>query len=294
MDEGIALEPLADLVTAAIPDLGVAARMTEEAHAPQVQECRAAPAAHVLGRLEGRVVGARDIRPIGAEIAQMWPIRPSLLHPVARRADADAEAVVLAAEQHRHPQPLMHVVLGGVQGPQGGRVVERCITERCDHDRVLWPRGFDADPLGAFDREPDPHRTGQMRRDGRGLRDHRERVVAEHLVSPAGDRLIRGGDQAEEDVPQRVGVRDLLCPRAVEPARSVVEERRVGGPQRRGHRGVGLVTRGSDRVNAWALLPQVARGEVEVSARNHRVEQREGHLSGQPGALADRLVELGA
>ena len=129
VDEGIALEVLADLGTAAITDLGVAARMAEEANAPQVQKRGAARAAHVFGCRQSRVIGARDVRPLGAEIAQMWPIRPSFLHPIARRADADAEAVVLAAEQHRHPQPLVHVVLSGVQRSQGSRVVERSIAE---------------------------------------------------------------------------------------------------------------------------------------------------------------------
>ena len=212
MDERIALEVLADLGPAAITDLGVAARMPEEAERTASAETRAARAAHVFGGRQSRVIGACDNRPVGAEIAQMGPIRPSFAHPVARRADADAEAVVLAAEQHRHPQPLVDVVLSGVQRSQGGRVVERSIAERADHDRVRRPRRVDTDPLRAFDREPDPHRTGQMRRDRRRLRDHRERVVAEDLVSPAGNRLIRGGDQAEEDVPQWGGAAGPAAP----------------------------------------------------------------------------------
>ena len=145
------------------------------------------------------------------------------------------------------------------------------------------PRGADVDPLRALDREPDSHRSGQMRRDRRGLRDHRERVVAEHLVPPAGDRLVRGGDQAEEDVLKWGGVRDLLRPRAVEAARSVVEKRRVRWSERCRDHSIRLVARRPDRVDAWALLPQIARGQVEVPARRHRVEQREGHACRSAG-----------
>ena len=129
MDEGIALQVLADLGAAAVTDLRVAAGMTEEANATQVQKRWAACTAHVFGCRQSRVIGACDVCPLGAEIAQMWPIRPSLAHPIARRADADAESVVLAAEQHRHPQPLVHGVLSGVQRSQGSRVVERSIAE---------------------------------------------------------------------------------------------------------------------------------------------------------------------
>ena len=63
-------------------------------------------------------------------------------------------------------------------------------------------------------------------------------LLEDYLRHCVVDAATSGGDQAEEDVPQWGGARDLLRPRAVEPARSVMEERRIGGSERRGDRGV--------------------------------------------------------
>jgi hypothetical protein len=129
VNERIALEILVYLGWCAIPDLSVGAGVSQEANAPQVQEGRAPSAAHVFDGLQRHVVRGRDIRPLGAEITQMRAIRPGCVHPVARSADADSKAVVLAAEQHRHPESLVHGVLRGVQRAKGGRVVARGIAE---------------------------------------------------------------------------------------------------------------------------------------------------------------------
>src|SRR5579872_892696 len=101
MDQWIAPEVLGDLGTAAVGDLGIGPRVSQEANAPQMQERGAAGDTHVFGGCQSRVVHTRDVGPLGAEIAQMRAIRPTGAHPVAGRPYADAKAVVLAAEQDR-------------------------------------------------------------------------------------------------------------------------------------------------------------------------------------------------
>ena len=61
-----------------------------------------------------------------------------------------------------------------------------------------------ADPGGAADRERRADRPGQMRGDRRRLRDHGERLAAEHLVAAARARVVRRRDQAQQDVPNGI------------------------------------------------------------------------------------------
>src|SRR5690606_22241946 len=61
----------------------------------------------------------------------------------------------------------------------------------------------------------------------------------------------------------------------VEPAGAVVQQRRVGGPQRRGDSGVGLVAAGADAVVAESALAQLPSREVQVPAGRLGVEQGE-------------------
>ena len=72
--------------------------------------------------------------------------------------------------------------------------------------------------------------------------------------------------------------------REVERAGAVVQQRRVGRPQRRGDGRVRLVARRPDRVEAAAGCAQPARLDVEHPAAELRVEQRERQRPGQPAA----------
>jgi hypothetical protein len=66
--------------------------------------------------------------------------------------------------------------------------------------------------------------------------------VAEHLVAAAGDGLVRRAHQPEQDIPDPVpGRGGLLAPGQVEGAGAVVQQGRVGDPQRRGDTRVALV-----------------------------------------------------
>jgi len=112
--------------------------------------------------------------------------------------------------------------------------------------------------------------------------------MAEHLVAAARDGLVRRGHQAEQDVQDPVpGRRGLLAPGQVEGARAVVQQGRVGDPQRRGDAGVALVPRRPDRVVPGALGPQPARGQIEVAAGQLRVEELQAALPGQGRAVPD-------
>jgi len=90
-------------------------------------------------------------------------------------------------------------------------------------------------------------------------------VVAEDLVAAARDRLGRRGGDAVEDVRDAVAPR-LGCPRDVEAAGAVVQQRRVGRPQRERDGRVRLVPGGGDRVEAAAGRLELARGEVAEPA----------------------------
>ena len=122
--------------------------------------------------------------------------------------------------------------------------------------------------------------------------------VAEHLVPPAGDRLDRRRDHAAQDVAGGVGDRvgvarghgRLGGAGAVERAGAVVQERRVGLPQRRRDGRVALVPGRPDRVVALAEAAQPPAGEVEVPAGELGVEQRPRGLAGQAGAVPDRFL----
>jgi hypothetical protein len=95
----------------------------------------------------------------------------------------------------------------------------------------------------ARQREGQADSARQVRGDGRRLRDNIQLAAAEYLVPAAGDRLGGGRDEAEQHVTHAVPRRSRLAgPDQVEGAGTVVQHRRIGQPQRRGHARVALVT----------------------------------------------------
>ena len=157
----------------------------------------------------------------------------------------------------------------------GRRVVQRRVAEAANHDRAVGPWALDAELACPVDRYRNPHRTRQVRGDRRGLRDHGQRVVAEHLVPPACDRLVdRGGDALHH-----VGDAVPACLRRageVEGAGAVVEERGIRGTQGKRDRRVALVPSRADRVEGALLLLEPARRVVAMPALDLRAPERLG------------------
>ena len=157
----------------------------------------------------------------------------------------------------------------------GGRVVQRGIAEAADDDRVVGPGALDAELARPVDRDRHPHRARQVRGDRRGLRDHGQLVVAEHLVAAAGDRLVDRGGHALHHVGDAVPA-GLARAGEIERAGAVVQKRRIGGSQRKGDRRVALVPGRSDRVEGALLLLQPARRVIAVPALDLRAPERLG------------------
>ena len=180
-----------------------------------------------------------------------------------------------------------------VEGGLGGRVVQRGVAERAHDDGVLAPRALHAEARCTVDRERHPDRARQVRRDGRGHREHRELLAPEHLVPSARDRLHRRGDDAEHDVAEAVDL-GLRRAREVERAGAVVQEGRVVDSQRERDRGIRLVPGGADRVEAPPVLLEPARRVVGLAAVDLRAPDLldVGRSRAQRGARLERSQRL--
>ena len=224
--------------------LDVGARVAAQPDHRQVQEGGLAAVAHPGRRGQRGVVDLREVSAVRVEVPDAGPAGLRGRDPAGRRPHADAQAVVLADQQQRHRQPLIGAVSGRVERSGGARVVDRRVAEAAGHDGVLRP-GRGRSQLGrAGQREGQADRARQVRRDGGGLRDDVQGRVAEHLVPAARDRFGGRGHQAEQHMPDAVGRRaGLTGPDQVESPGAVMQQRRVGQPQGRGHARVALVAR---------------------------------------------------
>jgi len=180
-----------------------------------------------------------------------------------------------------------------VEGALGGGVVERGVAEAAHDDRVAGGGVEELQVAGELERKGEAHRLGQVRGDRRGLGRDPQRLAAEHLVAPPGDRLVSRGHHAEEDVAGGVRVAGPAGPGQEEAAGSIVEQGGVVAPHRLGHGGVALVAGGTDRVVAGVALAQGAGLEVEVAAPHLIVDQGEQLAAGQ-AASVDRRIRIAA
>ena len=244
----------------------VGAGVPEEPDGPEMQQPGRSRRADLLDEV-GRDPERRDrVGAVGIGVGELWAVTERRLDPTARRRHADAETVVLADEEQRHRKACVCAVAGRVDGTLRSGVVGARIAERAHDDRVRGPRAVDTEPPRTTDRERHAEGTREVGCDGRGLGDDRQLVMAEHLVSATGDRLVAESEHAGEHVGHGAVAGALTRTGAVEAARSVVQERRVGEPQRGGDRSIALVARRTDRVEAVPTCSQPPRRVVEDAA----------------------------
>ena len=280
-EDRVAREVSPDLDRRTVRRLHVGPGVGHEPDGAQVQECRC-PLGPDPGDGVGRHLRCRHgVESVRLEPAQVGPVPVGGSDPARRGAHADAEAVVFAHEQEREGKVLVCDAARGVDRPGGGRVVGRCVAEAAHRDGVVGPGRRDTEPARPIDAERHPDGPWQVGGDRRGLRDHRQVGVAEDLVAAAGHGLLGGRDQAEQYVPARVVARHLHGPADVEPSCAIVQQGRIARAQRCRYRRVGLVTGRADGVVALAPAPQPARRQVQVPARDLRLEQRQCVRSGQ-------------
>ena len=258
-----------------------------------MQERRPPPGPDQAGRAGRRVVGRDRVAAVGRQVEQARPGLERRRHPSWRGGHADPDPVVLADQQQRDRDPLIGGVAGRVDRADGGGVAGRGIAERGHRHRVARPWAGHPQLRCPADAQRDAERAGQVRGDRRRLRDDRQLGAAEHLVPPAGDRLVCGRRHSEQHVTDWVDAGHLAGAGAVEPAGPVVQQRRVGWPQRRGQRGVALMAGRADRVVSAALLLHPPGREIEVPALRLGVEDGQQGGAVQPAARAHRGSRVG-
>ena len=229
----------------------------------------------VLDRRPGRSEDSDRVGAVRGEPLEAGQLREPPLHPARRSPHRDPEAVVLDDDEQRQPDALVDGVLRGVESPRCRGVVEARVAEARDDHRIGRPLIRTPHRVSPLVGEGQPDRTRQVRGDRRRLRDDRQVLVPEHLVPTAADRISGTGHEREQDVPGRVVPFHLPGPRAVEPGRPIVQQRRVRRPQRQRHRRIRLVPQRPDRVEALPLLLQHPRVQVHVPGGQLGIEQRE-------------------
>ncbi len=224
------------------------------------------------------------------EVVEVGPAAEVAPDPAVGRLHRNADAVVLAHEQHRCRQAPGGGPRRGIErGLRGGMVAGR-VAEGADRDAVGRHRQLVADAPCLFDRHRRTQRLRQVRGDGRGLWQHPQRLAAPDLVPATGRRILGAGGKAERRIHHRVHPRKLAEAFGHETAGAVVQERRIGVPgQPRDHR-VALVAAAADGVEDLVLHAQNARHQVEVAADELRFEQLAEAACVQRAARQDRVA----
>ena len=169
-------------------------------------------------------------------------------------------------------------------------MVRRGVAERADRDRILRHRQGMADAPGLLDGQRSAERLGQVRGDGRGLRQDPEWLGTPDLVASARGGIILARGKRERRIHDRIHAGQLAEALGHERARAVMQEGRIGMPsQSRDHR-VALVAARADRVEHAIAHAQHARHQIEVARHQLRLEQIEEVSRRAGAARQDRFV----
>ena len=278
-------------------EIGAPARRSRHGRRAARNPCagrRACARVRAIARgLARAAIGVDHVEAAAMDIFERRPVLERGLDPAARRPRRNADAIVLAQEDERHRRALIGGPGGGVERALRGRMVGRGVAEAGEHDRIARQRRvLELQHPGDADAERRADRLGQMRGDGAGLRRDVERLRADHLVPAAGNRVLGRGGEAQQHVPAGRLPGQLLRAVDLEGVRAVVEEGHVVEPQRLGDRGIVLMARAADRVEALAARLQPAREPVHLAADALAVEQLDHRLAARgrprPGATATR------
>jgi hypothetical protein len=180
-------------------DLEVGAGVAHDPGGLEMQEGRAPRAPAVLDGGGHLPVAGGEIEAVGEEVVEAVHGAEALGDPARGRLHRDADAIVLADEQHRRRQALVRRPGRGIEGRLRRGVVGRGITEGADRDRILGDRQGMADAPRLPDGDGGAERLRQVAGDRRGLRQHPQRLAAPDLVPPSRGRssLLAAKESAE-------------------------------------------------------------------------------------------------
>ncbi len=231
-----------------------------------------------------------QVEAIGVEIVQPRLVAEALGNPAVRRLHRDAQPVVLADEQDWRRQFLVGRPHRGVERRLRGSVIGRGVAERAQHDTVGGNRQRLRQSLATLDGQCRAQRFGQVRGDGRGLRQYPQWLAAPHLVPTTTGRVIGAGSEGKRGIAQRVDARHLARAFDHEGAGAIVQECGVGMPAGPRQQRVAFMAGRPDGIEDLVLHAQYARHQVQLAAGQLRIEQLTEGGRAERAARQDRRV----
>ncbi len=231
-----------------------------------------------------------QVKAIGEEVVQPRLPAETLGDPALRRLHRDAQAIVLADEQDRCRQLLVSRPHRGVECGLCRGMVGRGIAERAQHDAVGRNGKRVAQAPATLEGQCGAQRLGQVRSDGRGLRQHPQRLAAPHLVPAPAGRIVGAGGERKRGIAQRIDARHLARTLGHEGTGAIVQERRVGMPAGPRQQRVAFMAGRTDGVEDLVLHAQDAGHQVQLAAGQLRIEQFAERRGAERAARQDRRV----
>ena len=209
----------------------------------RTHEAAAAAAANAAGRSE----------PSASKYSQSVPVPVGLCDPSPRGLGADSDPVVFADEQQRHRQALIRGVQAALMAPTAVEWFAEAspklhtVTASSGHGQAtpsLRARAIEnATPTARGRCDAMVEVCGMMFRSWRPNTLCRPPEIGSAVAATSPSSTSRSGSLPV----------DLLRAGQEEPTGPVVQQRRIGGSQRRGDRDVALVAGRADRVVALAV-----------------------------------------